>query len=287
MIPARPVRDRLHGLTLVFTLLTVVLLTAPPCSASPLDLEASYKGYVQESIGGRTAQIDELVFHRQLINLEVEAHGSDWIMLRFAIDVLRDDPDFLAEDRIESRLREAYARLRFDKFDLRVGRMQIAWGEADGTIVSDQISPFDLTHFIVPKFDEIRLGVDGATVDYYFDNGDDVQLIWLGRFQEPNFPELNSPWSFIDPSMIPAGFSLGQTDRPANAMDNSEFGLRYSGHPLVADWSVGYFRSWDDRPALRVDPSTLSVTPTHQRFDLFTFNVVHPHGPVLLRFDAA
>jgi len=253
---------------------------------SPIDLDFSTLGYLQESVAPSLDDPDELLFHRQTLHMELEGYTGGGHMLRLAADVYRDDASFQDESTVKSRLREAYLRLRFDKVDLRLGRQQIAWGEADGAIVSDQVSPFDLTNFIVPEFDEIRLGVDGVTLDYYFDDGSDLQLLWLGRFTSPDFPDLGSPWSFVDPDAL-GGLALLPAERPAASFANSEFGLRYSRHPLAADWSIGYLRSWDDRPSLAVDPLSGTATPRHEQFDLLTFNVVHPRGNLLYRLDAA
>ncbi len=238
------------------------------------------KGYIEESIARQLGGDEDIFYHRQTISMKASGDMSKRVKLRVEVDVWRDDADFQEGGEYHSRIREAYARIRFKDFDIRVGRLQLAWGEADGTIVSDQVSPFDFTNFIVPTFDAIRLGVDGATFDYYFANGDDLQLIWLAQFTSPDFPEQASPWSFFD-SPVP----VARPDKPTATMSHSEFGVRYSGHPIWADWSVGYLHSVDDRPAPRVQGPLLQ--PTHDHFELFTANIAAPVGDYLIRFDTA
>jgi hypothetical protein len=263
------------------TLLASSLLTAPEAQAMDFD------GYLQESIAGRTSELDDIIFHRQTMNVKLtERKGRDF-MFRFEVDLYLDGADFMDDTpRSSSRLREGYLRFGLGDLDLRVGRVQIAWGEAEGVVVSDQVSPFDLENFIVPKFDEIRLGVDGVFGDYYFANGDDLQLLWISHFESPNFPDRNSPWAFIDEDEITGvGATLEDLDEPTNQFKNSELGIRYSGHPIAADWAVGYLWSWDDRPSLFQQVG--SVTPTIERFHLFTANIVAPVGDYLLKFDTA
>ncbi len=260
---------------------------AAACTRSvPASADASFYGYLQESIGVRTGPGD-VVYHRQTFNTKVDVDLSPRVSLRLEADLWRDDADFQKEGaRVRSRIREGYAKLRLGPADLRLGRVQIAWGEADGVIVSDQVCPFDLENFIVSGFDEIRLGVDGAFLNYYFDSGNELELIWIGHFQPYDWPEPGSPWSFFDEREFAArGLRLTRIETPRGGLENSEFGIRLSGHPVVADWAIGYLRSWDDRPSLRVRPPL--VVPTHNRFDLVTANVVWPVAGVLLKADTA
>ena len=251
-----------------------------------------FNGYVQEAVGVRTATSDKnVLYHRQTFNMKLNDRPHKRVYLRFEADIWRDDADFQVEgSRFRTRLREGYVKLRFPDFDLRVGRMQIAWGEADGAIVADQISPFDLENFIIPKFDEIRLGVDGIALDYYFSNQLELQLLWIAGFEQPDFPDIDSPWSFIRPQdLAQLGLQLGASKLPGRSPRNSEFGGRLSGHPVWADWSIGYFRSWDDRPTLRpqVTPEIVQAQLQHDQFDLFTASIIAPVGPFLLKADAA
>ena len=107
------------------------------------------KGYLQESIAGRRTELDDVIFHRQTFNTEVEIEAGDDLDLNFEVDLWRDDPDFLGRDTFRSRVREAYAKFGFDAFDLRIGRFQVAWGQSDALIISDQITPFVLSSFYV------------------------------------------------------------------------------------------------------------------------------------------
>ena len=56
-------------------------------------------------------------------------------------------------------LREAYMDLYADKVDVRIGKQQIIWGQADGVFITDIVSPKNLTEFLLWDFNEIRMGV--------------------------------------------------------------------------------------------------------------------------------
>ncbi len=268
----------------------VISLHAGSAAASVQEPELDVTGYLQESVSFRRSNLNDVLFHRQTLNIDAEAYLGDDIMLSFETDLWRDNADFFGSPRGEARIREAFLRYSFEAADLRLGRWQVAWGESDAVIVSDQITPFDFSNFIVPEFDEIRLGVDGLLFDYYFDNGDDLQLLWVNKFRPPDLAKLKSPWSLLPADLIETfGVVIEETIEPAWTLENSEYGIRYSGHPLIADWSVGYFYSWDDRPALRLTSpgGIITLTPEHERYHLFALNVAAPVRSVLLRVDSA
>ncbi len=239
-------------------------------------------GYLQESIAVRRDQLDDVMFHRQTFNAEVEGEITENVGFLFEADLWRDDPHFLERDSYKSRIREAHVKFRFDEFDLRFGRFQIGWGQSDALIISDQVTPFDLTNFIVPEFDEIRQGVDGALLDYYFDSGDELQLVWLTRFIPPNFPDHDSPWTFVDNEALQAnGLTFQDPVDPPWTVANSEYGIRYQSHPDWADWSVGYLRSWTDIPTPRF--FLPNVVPIYDQFHMFMADIAYPKGNYLFR----
>lgn len=273
--------------------LATALLGSPQLVSEARALD--FDGYLQQSIASRTSELDDVIFHRQTVNLKLTERRGRNFMARLEIDTWFDHADFMDDrPRSSSRIREGYLKFGIGNLDLRIGRVQLAWGESEGIIVSDQVSPFDFSNFITPKFDEIRLGIDGVFADYYFDNGSELQLLWISHFEAPDFPDRDSPWAFIDEDAF-APLSQEKLDEPGNSITNSELGIRYSGHPLAADWSIGYLWAYDDRPSLFIDaiptasnptPSN-TVTPTIERYHLLTANVVAPIGDYLLKFDTA
>ena len=62
-------------------------------------------------------------------------------------------------------LREAYLDYSTDLVDLRVGKQIIIYGKADGLVITDIVSPKDLTSFPIPDFRELRLGVVAASAN--------------------------------------------------------------------------------------------------------------------------
>ena len=283
-----PARRALSILAVAATMLT-------PSVARALELN----GYFQAGAGIRIkGSPDAVIYNRQLANFKLQAEPHENAYLRFEVDVWNDLPSYDDGSKVRSRLREGYLRLDLGKLGVKIGRQQIAWGQADGIIVADQVSPFDLENFIVPKFDEIRLGVDGLQLTYYFDSGRELDLVYLVEFTSPDFPEEDSPWRFVTDDQldaiarslgvpVPPSIRIGATDSPPDGLDHGEGGVRFKSYDAAADWAVGYFYSWDDRPYLDIDPAAGRATPTHERYHLVTANVVAPAGPALLKLESA
>ena len=276
-------------------LLAAVTLLLTTLDAAALELD----GYFQVGAAARIkGSPDPVIYNRQLANFKLTADPYENTMLRLEVDVWNDLPSYDDGSKVRSRLREAYVKVHFDKLDIKLGRQQIAWGQADGIIVSDQVSPFDLENFILPKFDEIRLGVDALQLTYYFASGRELDLVYIAQFESPDFPEDDSPWRFVTDDQldeiaddlgvpIPPSIRLGPTDDPPNGLGQAEGGVRFKSYDRIADWSVGYLYSWDDRPFLRINPAAGIATPTHERYHLVTANVVAPAGVTLLKLESA
>ena len=50
---------------------------------------------------------------------------------------------------IEWRLREMYIDFFTKKMDIRIGKQQIIWGQADGVFITDVVTPKDLSEFLL------------------------------------------------------------------------------------------------------------------------------------------
>jgi len=272
-----------------------VALLAVATPARALD----FNGYVQAGAAVRMGgEPDPVIYNRQLINAKVQARPFEKTYLRFEADVWNDVPSYDDGHSVRARLREGYARFDLGRADLTIGRQQIAWGQADGIIVADQISPFDLENFILPKFDEIRLGVDAAQLTYYFDSGRELDFLYITNFQAPDFAERGSPWQIITQKQldqiarslgvpVPPSIRLTSEDEPSKDFAHPEVGIRFKSYDAKADWAIGYLYGWDNRPSLRIDPFAGEAVPTYERYHLVTGNVVAPAGPALLKLETA
>ncbi len=159
--------------------------------------------------------------------------------------------------------------------DIRIGKQQIIWGKADGVFITDVISPKDLREFLLPEFDEIRMGITAVKVDYYIGNNT-LEFVWVPIFSPTTMPDDGSIWNpgFDFPLQPQFDYSRQNV---GESLKNSEVFLKYStvSSAIDLEFMAGYM--WDDDPAMHttksIDPETMqpesiTIIPEHHRLGL-------------------
>ena len=177
---------------------------------------------------------------------------------------------------VEFDVREAYLDLYFNSMDIRIGKQQIIWGKADGVFITDVISPKDLSEFLLRDFDEIRMGITAAKIDYYIGNST-LELVWVPVFTPDKIPPEGSIWR---PKMdLPpnATFDFSKKDVAFNLKNSEVFGkLSTLTGPIDFEIMAGY--TWDSQPTpfmeREIDPIThmpisITIVPQYDRLTLF------------------
>ena len=207
-------------------------------------------------------------------------------------DNVSDDVDFfpksydgdlqLSSDNWMLGVKEIYVDYDTTYFWLRLGKQQVSWGQSDGLRLLDIVNPLDKTwHGIslnepyLDSFDNLResLWMARATIKFPWEteNMQDVQLelLWLpGDFVGSQFvghinPVHGSPYNFEpdyfdSEDVIPGG---------------QEWGARLMGKYKGLEWSMNYFRHYEDDGLYRVvgpfGPTGLPAETIHPRVDSF------------------
>lgn len=221
--------------TIIFTI-TVAMLLVSAAGVAAQDLY--FGGYVRNNTG--VLINDNLDFSQvqNTFDLKAEYYGD---MSELKAEVFINQADTDAD--IEIGVKELYVDIFFDSMDLRIGKQQIIWGKADGVFITDVISPKDLSDFVLPDFDEVRMGVTALKADYYT-SALDFEFVWIPLFTPAVLP--SGIWT-------PAGSSPAPT-LPTETLDNSEiFGkVSYMGSVIDLEIMGGYM--WDDLPAVDSGP---------------------------------
>jgi hypothetical protein len=206
----------------------------------------------------------EYPFIRNAFDLNMEHSGDNIAFKVNPYIYLYPRQDYGEE--LEMGLRELYLDIYFDSLDLRIGKQQIIWGKADGVFITDIVSPKDLRQFLLPDFDEIRIGVTALKADLYF--GDNtLEAVLVPLFTPTRTPEGGSIWSVTpDFPVTPVINSAVEVDMK---VANSEIFAKYShlGSQFDLELMAGYM--WDDEPALHIiNPGPLEITPEYHRLIL-------------------
>lgn len=120
----------------------------------------------------------------------------------------------------ELRLRQLYLDLESKVFDLRIGKQIIVWGNSDGIVGINTISPLDLREYITQNIEDIKIGISALKTNFYF-RDHILEVIFVPIFKGHLFPEKGDIW-YVDPYKT---FDKAE-QFPKNKLKNSEFGTR-------------------------------------------------------------
>lgn len=195
---------------------------------------------------------------------------------------------------LDFRLREAYVDTYFPGFDLRIGKQQIIYGKAEGVFITDLVSPKDLSEFLLPDFDEIRMGVTAVKLNYYFGMSN-LEAVWIPVFSPTRMPVEGSIWRPVMDFPVQPVFDFSNSEvKPS--LKNSEFFIRYAAMTSKIDFELVGGYHWSDDPvnhlAKIIDPlsmqlSGLDARPEYHRQGMFGGSLSTTLGGFVLRTEAA
>ncbi len=219
------------------------------------------------SFGGYVRNYTGILFN----NLQDSTSENDFASVQNTFDLKANFSGEMADLHVEgyvyadgdttlsAGIRELYFDLYSDSMDLRIGKQQIIWGKGDGVFITDVVSPKDMSNFIIPDFDEIRLGVTAVKADYYL--GDfALEGVWIPVFTPNILPSQDSPWAV---SMdLPTGVKPSiATSLPSTTLENSEGFAKISYMGSAFDFELMGGTMFDDAPTGHVTPVNLVSTP--------------------------
>ncbi len=268
----------------LFLMVVVVVFLCLQISAGQ---NIDFSGYARNYTGMLTGNgNNDFVILQNTLNMNFEASSS--------VGDFKVNPMLYMtnNDSLILHLREAYVDLFFDNFDLRVGKQQIVWGKADGVFITDIVSPKNLFQFLLPDFDEIRIGVYGAKFDYYL-NDNTFEFIYLPVFTPTEYPNPNSVWAVKTDFPVPPIYDYSK-EYVKPSLQNSEFFAKYSTLTEYIDFEIMGGYMWDDDPtmypSLKPDGGggmNLIITPQHNRLSLAGGSFSTTLGPFVFRGETA
>ncbi len=236
----------------------LLLLIGPSITSTAQDL--TFNGYVRNYTGVRIGEEPDYSIVQNTFDLKLE-YFADMVALKVN-PVIKH----YAAGELEIDLKEAYVDLYFDQVDLRIGKQQIIWGMAEGVFITDVVSPKDLSEFLLPDFDEIRIGVNALKTDLYI-GPTTFEIVLIPVFTPTVQPEPGSIWS-VTPS-YPVTPDIKATREVEMSLENSEVFAKFSYLDSLLDFEIMGGYMWDDEPTPHVtNPMSLEITPEHHRLAL-------------------
>lgn len=257
-------------------------------------------GFVKNETAYRIASPHELAKVKNILFLTTEGQFTSSVGYRasgrFYYDAVFDLMDTYSksveeDQEDEAELRDTYLDVSTGNLDVRIGKQQIVWGEAVGLFFADVVNPKDLREFILPDFDQIRIPVWSADVEYYY-QGSHLELVWMPF---PKFNRLGVPGSEFEFALpaVPSGAVITSENekKPSKNFENGEVGFRLSRSVEGWDLAGFYLYGYDYFPTLfrRISAAPLTnqaiVTfqPEYTRLNVFGLTFAKEIDDVILK----
>ncbi|MBU3933480.1 MAG: hypothetical protein KKH11_02290 [Candidatus Omnitrophica bacterium] len=148
-------------------------------------------------------------------------------------------------------LRDCYLDYTSDKLDIRLGKQQVVWGQADGLPFMDRVMPFDLTNYWLPDFADIRIPLWMVKAEYSPWLNSTLQFLLIPDFEASRSAPHETPFSFranndwetfkiVNQGMGGSAETLIYS--PAKKLKNSRVGLRWRS--IIETLKLDYSLNW-------------------------------------------
>ena len=190
---------------------------------------------------------------------------------------------------VELELREFYFDTGFEKANLRLGKQQVVWGQADGLKLLDVVNPQDFSLFILDDFDESRIPIWMLNLELFLPVGD-LQILWIPDTSTHSLASTGATFEMTAPfAGIPADlpYSIEPVDRPNNFIFDSDFGTRLSLFTGGWDITLNYLYHYDDFPVVRrqLVANELILSPAYERTHTIGASASNAFGDFIFRSE--
>lgn len=175
----------------------------------------------------------------------------------------------------DSDLREIYVDLKPEKWQIRVGRQQIVWGESDGFRMADIINSLDYSwHYFFPSWEDIRIPQWAVRAIYSATNKLSLELVFQPcsfdrGFIPTGFPPQGANWAFAN---FPQFFIDSiRRSKPEKSLRSAEYGFRAKYNLQWIDVGVFGLYSRNKNPVLKENWLTNPGLATGSPSDYFQF----------------
>jgi len=133
-------------------------------------------------------------------------------------------------------LRDCYLDYISGPWFLRLGKQQVAWGQADGISVLDRVNPFDLTEYWLPDMVDIRIPLWMLNINYSPKLNSNLQLLIIPDFEQSTAAPPGTAFTFRSYNLFDAykkrkeaigGRVYTDIFYPGKQFENSTFGLQW------------------------------------------------------------
>ncbi len=144
-------------------------------------------------------------------------------------------------------LRDCYFDYITDMLDIRLGKQQVAWGQADGITILDRVNPLNLSEFWLPDFTDVRIPLWMVNIKYAPKVNSILQLLVIPDFEQSTSAPAGAPFAFksvndfdaFKQAVGPSNVSV-ISYYPAKRFDNSTIGLQWLDRIGELEYTLNY-----------------------------------------------
>lgn len=203
------------------------------------------------------------------------------------------------QNQLNFDLGEAYIDYAAPNWGFRIGNQKVVWGKADGINITNSVFPEDSTSLFT---DDSSLPVTAAKVSFS-GNTWNIDALWIPFFRGTVLPLEEG--SLLRDAMIPSKVAvpgvgiipvkIGKLQAPEMALENAEYGLKFSGYFSLCDISLYGFYGWDKMPLMNYSlafsnspmPDAIRIDGEYSRLAMFGVDAAFPIGATVLRLEGA
>ncbi len=126
---------------------------------------------LQQDLAYQTGESDRLIVNRSSIRVEWSNLFSNNYYLHFDGKLTLFGSHDHSNDSLEEDMREGYLQISMGSLSVSFGKKIVVWGEADGAVVTDIISPRDQSEFVFTTLEKSRVGQYLLLFDLYTNSG--------------------------------------------------------------------------------------------------------------------
>jgi hypothetical protein len=270
-----------------FLLILTALITVSKDTTAQTTLDLN--GYIRTYQGVLLNDNYDFAINQNTLNLKLSYNKSNASL--FANPYFYQNSD----NKNQFDVRELYMEFTTNNIDLRIGKQQIIWGQADGVFITDIVSPKNLSEFLLRDFDEIRIGVTAIKANIYTANNHDIELVYIPTFTATISPDDNSIWK---PNMeLPIQPTFDYSNKSVvNNLGNGEYFAKYHKSTSNIELELIAAYTWDDDPSLHVSKeldqetmqiSAINISPQHHRLTVYGGSFSTEINDMIVRGEAA
>ena len=146
-------------------------------------------------------------------------------------------------------LRDCYLDYTRGPWFFRLGKQQVAWGQADGITILDRVNPVDLSEYWLPDIQDIRIPLWMGNINYSPKLNSNLQFLFIPDFEQSTSATIGAPFTVYSyqryDNWKKAQFAMGSTVNeniyfPATKFENSTFGFQWSDRIGDLDYTLNF-----------------------------------------------